>query len=282
MGSSSRLSQTAATLAAVLVAILVPGAAGGNNNNGRLVQRYSLRYSLCIEQLSEAASSDRPSSCLTLTSTSLHSSLSTDATGTTRTLVVRAQDVSLNDVVFTSSSSSSSSSSSPLTFGAVSVAGKTPDYYVPADLEPEFLRDVWVRLCQYFLFPDGVKQQEDEDFLHCTETVDTRDATSRRTVRHCVNRPPLSAAASGLYNLYSLTSEREVVWRDGERGLLAGLRVAETLRHASNLRPEFGERVVTRFELTGGEKVEEEEEELSLENIDLYRKVTQIFFLLSL
>ena len=42
MGSSSRLLQTMATLAAVLVAILVPGATGGIDNNGRLVQRYSL------------------------------------------------------------------------------------------------------------------------------------------------------------------------------------------------------------------------------------------------
>jgi hypothetical protein len=161
-----------------------------------------------------------------------------------------------------------------VTFGARLVADNAPEFYVPANLKPPLLRDLFYRLSQLLLFADNSNEPLDAgaDFLACVETVSTRTATAQRAVLQCVSRPP--AKSGVLYDMYSLTSERETAW-GGEGGAqLSGLHLSESLRHTSNLRPAFGEVISTRLELTAGkEDVLEptKDVEFSLENIPVYR-----------
>jgi hypothetical protein len=184
-----------------------------------------------------------------------------DTTAGTRTVVIKAKELLING-----------SSVGSETFGArAEEGGALVDYHVSAHVSP-VLKDVFRRLCQVLLDPSAVEDAS-SSFLQCRETSSERTGASWRTVRECESPPDPRAGV--LYDTFSLTAAHKAEWRaEGSGPVLSRWRLAESLRHAVNLRPDFGERVETLLELleVDGEK-EEEEEEFSLQHIDLFRNV---------
>jgi hypothetical protein len=222
------------------------------------VKQYTLQYSLCLEPLGRGPASGS-STCTTLATSQLF--LLADTTAGTRSVVIRAKELLVNG-----------SSVGSETFGArAEEGGALVDYHVSAHVSP-VLKDVFRRLCQVLLDPSAVEDAS-SSFLQCRETSSERTGASWRTVRECESPPDPRAGV--LYDTFSLTADHTAEWRaDGSGLVLSGWRLAESLRHAANLRPDFGERVETLLELleVDGEK-EEEEEEFSLQHIDLFRNV---------
>jgi hypothetical protein len=222
------------------------------------VKQYTLQYSICLEPLGRGLASGS-STCTTLATSKLF--VLTDTTAGTRSVVIRAKELHVNG-----------SSVGSEIFGArADEGGALVDYHVSAHVSP-VLKDVFRRLCQVLLEPLEADDAS-TSFLQCRETSSERTDASWRTVRECESPPDPRAGV--LYDTFSLTTDYKAKWRaEGSCPVLSGWRLAESLRHAANLRPDFGERVETSLELVEVEKEEEVgEEEFSLEYVDLFRNV---------
>jgi hypothetical protein len=241
----------------LLLSVLLILLHSADSGHQRGVKQYTLQYSLCLEPLGRGPASGSPT-CTTLATSKLF--VLADTTAGTRTSVIKAKELLVNG-----------SSIGSETFGArAEVGGALVDYHVSAYVSPA-LKDVFRRLCQVLLDPSAVEDVP-PSFLQCRETSSERTDASRRTVRECESLPDPRAGV--LYDTFSLTADHKVDWQAvGSGPVLSGWRLAESLRHAANLRPDFGERVETLLELLEVDREEQVgEEEFSLQHVDLFRK----------
>jgi hypothetical protein len=243
----------------LLLSILLVVLHSADSGHQRGVKQYTLQYSLCLEPLGRGPASGS-STCTTLATSQLF--VLADTTAGTRTVVIRAKELLVNG-----------SSVGSETFGArAEDGGALVDYHVSAHVPP-VLKDVFRRLCQVLLDPSAAEDAS-SSFLQCRETSSERTDASWRTVKECESPPDPRAGV--LYDTFSLTADHKAEWRaEGSGPVLSRWRLAESLRHAVNLRPDFGERVETLLELLEVEKEEEQvvEEEFSLQHVDLFRNV---------
>jgi hypothetical protein len=243
----------------LLLSVLLAVLHSADSGHQRGVKQYTLQYSVCLEPLGSGPASGI-STCTTLATSQLF--VLADTTSSTRSVVIRAKELLVNG-----------SSVGSETFGAQAEdGGALVDYHVSAHVSP-VLKDVFRRLCQVLLDPSAAKDAP-PSFLQCRETSSERTDASWGTVRECDSPPDPRAGV--LYDTFSLTADHKAEWRaEGSGPVLSRWRLAESLRHAANLRPDFGERVETLLELVEVEKEEEQlgEEEFSLQHVDLFRNV---------